>query len=73
MQPLRRSYKHCKKNASICLESILVGSASDKKALIKIEVSPNNLVYEVPIPNQLMLKHFQSDAYSEDKNNKNKF
>lgn len=60
-----------KKRQVFVSESILVGSASDKKALI-IEVSPNNFgVYEVPNSNQLICSnHFQSDAYSEDKNNK---
>eukprot|EP01089_Gocevia_fonbrunei_P017159 TRINITY_DN5484_c0_g1_i7.p1 TRINITY_DN5484_c0_g1~~TRINITY_DN5484_c0_g1_i7.p1 ORF type:complete len:469 (+),score=84.66 TRINITY_DN5484_c0_g1_i7:1571-2977(+) len=51
-------------------ESILVGSARDKKAII-IEVSPHNFgVYEVPDSNQLICSnHFQSTAYAEDKNN----
>ena len=60
-----------KKRQVFVSESILVGSASDKKAIV-IEVSPHNFgVYEVPNTNQLICSnHFQSDAYAEDKNNK---
>jgi len=52
-------------------ESILVGSARDKKAII-IEVAPHNFgVYDVPNSNQLICSnHFQSDAYAQDKNNR---
>ncbi|MDR2237657.1 MAG: C45 family peptidase [Chryseobacterium sp.] len=51
-------------------ESILVGSAHDKKAVI-IEVSPKNFgVYKVENTSQLVCtNHFQSDAYKEDKRN----
>ncbi|MCM4151390.1 acyl-CoA--6-aminopenicillanic acid acyl-transferase [Arenibacter sp. N53] len=60
-----------KKRQVFVSESILVGSARDKKALV-IEVSPHNFgVYEVPNSNQLICSnHFQSEAYAEDKNNK---
>lgn len=51
-------------------ESILVGSANDKKAVI-IEVSPKNLgVYEVQNSNKLFCtNHFQSDSFKDDKRN----
>lgn len=51
-------------------ESIFVGSAIDKKAMI-IEVSPENFgVYEVENSNELICSnHFQSDAYAKDENN----
>ncbi|MCV9932263.1 C45 family peptidase [Flavobacterium sp. LS1R47] len=53
-------------------ESIMVGSASDNKAVL-IEVSPNKFgVYEVPNNNQLICSnHFQSDALKNDKRNEN--
>jgi predicted choloylglycine hydrolase len=59
-----------KKREVFVSESLLIGSAIDKKAVI-IEVSPNNFgVYEVPNSNQLICaNHFQSEAYSEDENN----
>ena len=59
-----------KKRQVFVSESILVGSAKDRKAVI-IEVSPNNLgVYEVENSNQLICSnHFQSEAYTNDKNN----
>ena len=52
-------------------ESIMVGSASDGKAIL-IEVSPNNFdVYDVENTNQLICSnHFQSKAYKD--NNRNK-
>ncbi|WP_449389505.1 C45 family autoproteolytic acyltransferase/hydolase [Chryseobacterium lineare] len=51
-------------------ESILVGSANDKKALI-IEVSPDNFgVYTVENTSKVFCtNHFQSDAYKNDKRN----
>ena len=51
-------------------ESILVGSAADKKAMI-IEVSPNNIdYYEVNNKNYMICSnHFQSNAYANDENN----
>ena len=51
-------------------ESILIGSAQDKKA-ITIEVSPQNFgVYEVSNSSRLICSnHFQSEAYAEDENN----
>jgi predicted choloylglycine hydrolase len=59
-----------KKREVFVSESILVGSAKDKKA-ITIEVSPNNFgVYTVENSNQLICSnHFQSNAYAEDENN----
>jgi len=60
-----------KKRQVFVSESIMVGSASDKKAVI-IEVSPDNFgVYEVKNTSKLICaNHFQSDAYAENKNNK---
>lgn len=51
-------------------ESIMIGSAADNKAVL-IEVSPSKFgVFEVANTNQLICSnHFQSDAYSDDKNN----
>lgn len=51
-------------------ESIMIGSARDKKAVL-IEVSPNGLgVYDVPNNNQLLCSnHFQSEALKN--NNRN--
>ncbi|MEH6535264.1 MAG: C45 family peptidase [Psychroserpens sp.] len=59
-----------KKRKVFVSESILIGSAKDKKAVI-IEVSPKNFgVYEVPNSNQLICSnHFQSDAYADDEKN----
>ena len=59
-----------KKRQVFVSESILVGSARDKKAII-IEVAPHNFgVYDLPNSNQLICSnHFQSDAYTQDKNN----
>ncbi len=51
-------------------ESIMVGSAYDKKAIL-IEVSPNNFgVYDVPNTNELVCSnHFQSNELKEDSRN----
>ncbi|MDT0294370.1 C45 family autoproteolytic acyltransferase/hydrolase [Mesonia ostreae] len=51
-------------------ESIMVGSAKEKKAIL-IEVSPSNLgVYDVKNSSQLVCSnHFQSEAYKKDKRN----
>jgi predicted choloylglycine hydrolase len=51
-----------KKTKVFVSESIMIGSAADKKAII-IEISPNNFgVYDVPNSNQLLCSnHFQSD------------
>jgi len=51
-------------------EAIMVGSASERKAIL-IEVSPGNIgVYEVDNSNQLVCSnHFQSKIYAEDKRN----
>ncbi|MEW4922214.1 C45 family peptidase [Algibacter sp. 2305UL17-15] len=60
-----------KKRQVFVSESICIGSAKDKKAII-IEVSPENFgIYDVPNSNQLICSnHFQSDAYSDDKKNR---
>ncbi|MCC9072432.1 C45 family peptidase [Flavobacterium sp. F-65] len=60
-----------KKATVFVSESIMVGSASDNKAVL-IEVSPHKFgVYEVPNNNQLICSnHFQSDALKDDKRNK---
>lgn len=60
-----------KKRKVFVSESIMVGSAKDKKAIL-IEVSPNNFgVYEVPnSDNQLLCSnHFQSAELKSDKRN----
>ncbi|HSM62889.1 MAG TPA: C45 family peptidase, partial [Gillisia sp.] len=51
-------------------ESIMVGSASENKAIL-IEVSPSNFgVYEVTNSSELICSnHFQSEAYQDDKRN----
>jgi len=51
-------------------ESILIGSAFDKKAIL-IEVSPNKFgVFDPENTNQLICSnHFQSDSYNNDKRN----
>ena len=60
-----------KKRKVFVSESIFIGSAKDKKAII-IEVSPKNFgVYNVSNSTQLICSnHFQSDAYADDKKNK---
>lgn len=60
-----------KKRKVFVAESIMVGSAHDKKAVL-IEVSPHKLgVYAMPENHQLIsTNHFQSDAYKNDKRNK---
>ncbi|WP_298538843.1 C45 family autoproteolytic acyltransferase/hydolase [uncultured Aquimarina sp.] len=59
-----------KKREVFVSESIMIGSAKDKRAAL-IEVSPNNFgVYNVQNTNQLVCSnHFQSDTYTEDKRN----
>ncbi len=59
-----------KKRQVFVSESILIGSAKDKKAVL-IEVSPKNFgVYEVLNSNQLICSnHFQSEPYETDKKN----
>lgn len=61
-----------KKTTVFVSESIMVGSASDNKAVL-IEVSPHKFgVYEVSNNNQLICSnHFQSDALKDDKRNEN--
>ncbi|WP_278379214.1 C45 family autoproteolytic acyltransferase/hydolase [Chryseobacterium arthrosphaerae] len=59
-----------KKRKVFVSESILVGSAADKNAVI-IEVSPKNFgVYRVQNSSRVLCtNHFQSDAYKDDKRN----
>lgn len=59
-----------KKREVFVSESILIGSAKDKKAAL-IETSPENFgVYEVINSDHLVCSnHFQSSAYANDKNN----
>ena len=61
-----------KKRQVFVSESIMVGSAHDKKAVI-IEVSPKKIdVYDVENTNQLICSnHFQSQNLKNDKRNKN--
>lgn len=51
-------------------ESIMIGSASENKAIL-IEVSPDNFgVFEVPNSDQLICSnHFQSEVFEDDKRN----
>ncbi|WP_103069781.1 C45 family autoproteolytic acyltransferase/hydolase [Aquimarina sediminis] len=67
---IEEAIKIAKKRQVFVSESIFVGSANDKKAIL-IEVSPKNFgVYEVSNSNQLICSnHFQSKAYAKDKNN----
>jgi hypothetical protein len=60
-----------KKRKVFVSESILVGSANDKNAII-IEVSPDKFgVYQVENTNRIFCtNHFQSDAYKDDKRNR---
>jgi hypothetical protein len=59
-----------KKSKVFVSESIMIGSAQDKKAVL-IEVSPKNFgVFEVQNSNQLICSnHFQGDNYKLDKRN----
>ncbi|WP_228437866.1 C45 family autoproteolytic acyltransferase/hydolase [Chryseobacterium sp. 7] len=59
-----------KKRKVFVSESILVGSAADKNAVI-IEVSPKNFgVYKVQNTSKILCtNHFQSEAYKDDKRN----
>ena len=61
-----------KKRDVFVSESILIGSAKDRKAIL-IEVSPNDFgVYDVENSNQLICSnHFQSETYLKDRRNKN--
>ncbi|TQI70746.1 acyl-CoA:6-aminopenicillanic acid acyl transferase [Gramella sp. Hel_I_59] len=60
-----------KKREVFVSESIMVGSGDEKRTVL-IEVSPRNFgVYEVENRDQLVCSnHFQSEAYSSDRNNK---
>jgi hypothetical protein len=59
-----------KKREVFVSESIMIGSAKDKKAIL-IEVSPDNFgVFDVQNSNQLICSnHFQSESYNLDTNN----
>lgn len=58
-----------KKRSTFVAESLLIGSAEDKKAVI-IEKSPDNLgVYEVEEGPLVCSNHFQSEAFQNDVNN----
>jgi len=59
-----------KKREVFVSEAIMVGSASDHRAVL-IEVAPHNFgVFEVENSNHLVCSnHFQSDAYQDDKRN----
>lgn len=59
-----------KKREVFVSEAIMVGSASDKKAIL-IEISPKKFgVYEVENSNQLICtNHFQSEGYKNDRRN----
>lgn len=60
-----------KKRKVFVSESILVGSAADRKAVI-IEVSPDNFgVYEVKNSSRVLCtNHFQSESYKSDRRNR---
>lgn len=60
-----------KKRKVFVSESILVGSAADRKAVI-IEVSPDNFgVYEVKNSSRVLCtNHFQSESYKNDRRNR---
>lgn len=60
-----------KKKKVFVSESILVGSANDRKAIV-IEISPDNFgVYEVKNSSRILCtNHFQSEAYKNDKRNR---
>ncbi|MFV8282145.1 C45 family autoproteolytic acyltransferase/hydrolase [Christiangramia marina] len=60
-----------KKREVFVSESIMIGSGDEKRTVL-IEVSPGNFgVYEVENGDQLVCSnHFQSEAYSSDRNNK---
>lgn len=60
-----------KKKSVFVSESIMVGSAKDNKAIL-IEMSPKKMgVYDVENTSKLICSnHFQSNAYKEDKKNK---
>ncbi len=60
-----------KKRKVFVSESIMIGSAHDKKAVL-IEMSPDNFgVYEVPNQDNHLVctNHFQSDVYKDDERN----
>lgn len=59
-----------KKKEVFVSESILVGSAKDKKAIL-IEIAPKNFgVYAMPnVSSVICSNHFQSEAFSKDKRN----
>lgn len=59
-----------KKRTVFVAESLMIGSATDNRAVL-IEMSPNKFgVYDVANNNQLLCSnHFQSEAYKDDENN----
>lgn len=63
-----------KKRKVFVSESIMVGSASDKKAVL-IEISPKNFgVYDVPNSDKVICtNHFQSESYKNDRRNIKQF
>lgn len=67
---IKEAVEIAKKRKVFVSESILVGSANDKKAVI-IEVSPKNFgVYDAANSSRIYCtNHFQSDAYKSDKRN----
>lgn len=68
---ISEAVKIAKKRKVFVSESIMVGSAADRKAVL-IEMSPNNFgVFDVQNSSQLVCSnHFQSQAYSNDRRNK---
>ncbi len=68
---ISEAVKIAKKRKVFVSESIMVGSAADRKAVL-IEMSPKNFgVFDVQNSSQLVCSnHFQSQAYSNDRRNK---
>ncbi|MBA5247249.1 acyl-CoA--6-aminopenicillanic acid acyl-transferase [Marnyiella aurantia] len=67
---IKEAVSIAKKRKVFVSESIMVGSAADRKAIL-IEMSPTNFgVYEVQNSSQLVCSnHFQSEAYKNDQRN----
>lgn len=68
---ISEAVKIAKKRKVFVSESIMIGSAADRKAVL-IEMSPKNFgVFDVQNSSQLVCSnHFQSQAYSNDRRNK---
>lgn len=68
---ISEAVKIAKKRKVFVSESIMVGSAADRKAVL-IEMSPKNFgVFDVQNSSELLCSnHFQSQAYSNDRRNK---